>query len=66
MGLLMIRRRLAEQQYRPLLSQIVTDNEKWCLYVNAKNRKEWFSSNRKATPQSKADTQPRTLMLWIW
>ncbi|XP_052822023.1 histone-lysine N-methyltransferase SETMAR-like isoform X2 [Octopus bimaculoides] len=31
------------------LYHIVTDNVKWCLYVNMKQRKEWLSSNKQAT-----------------
>lgn len=35
------------------LSRIVTSDEKWCLYVSVKTRKEWLSSNREATPRAK-------------
>jgi hypothetical protein len=34
---------LARQQHQSVLSHIVTGNEKWCLYINFKQRKEWLS-----------------------
>jgi hypothetical protein len=30
--------------------RIVTGDEKWCVYVNMKQRKEWFSPKIQATP----------------
>lgn len=50
---------LPRQQHRSFVSQ--TGDEKWCVYINVKNRKEWFSSNKKVTPQSKTGTH---LLLW--
>ena len=63
---LLARHRLARQQHRPFLSQIVTGDEKWCLYINIKNRKEWLSPNEQATPRAKGGTHPRKVMLCIW
>jgi hypothetical protein len=37
---LLARHRLARQQHQSLLSRIVTGDEKWCLCVNFKQRKE--------------------------
>ena len=39
--------RLAREQLRPILSCIVTGDEKWCLYVNIRNRMEWLSQNKR-------------------
>lgn len=35
------------------LYRIVTGDEKWCLYVNMKKRREWVSPNKQATPRPK-------------
>lgn len=32
---------------------IVTSDKKWCLYVNMKQRKEWLSPDKRATPRAK-------------
>ena len=40
---LLARHRLARVQHRPFLSCIVTGDEKLCLYVNTRKRKEWLS-----------------------
>lgn len=58
--------RLSSQQHRPFLSPIVTGDETFCFYVNIKNRKQWVSSNRKASPPDKVGIHPRQLMLCIW
>ena len=52
---LLARHRLAREQHRPFLSCIVTGDEKWCLYVNIRKRKEWFSPNKRDTPRTKKD-----------
>jgi hypothetical protein len=43
------------QQYQSFLSHIVTGNEKWHLYVNFKQRKEWLSPDMQATPCAQPD-----------
>lgn len=50
---LLARHRLARQQHQPFLSRIITGDEKWCLYINFKERKEWLSLNKQATPRAK-------------
>ena len=40
------------------LYQIVTDDKKWCLYINMKQRKEWLSTGKQATPLVKQDLEP--------
>lgn len=40
---------------QPFLSHIVINDEKWHLYVNFKQRKEWLSPDKQAIPRPKAD-----------
>lgn len=63
---LLARHQLARDQHRPFLSNIVTGDEKWCLYINIRKRKEWLSPNKKATPRTKANAHPQKIMLCIW
>jgi histone-lysine N-methyltransferase SETMAR len=62
---LLARHRLAHQ-HQSFLSCILTGDEKWCLYVNFKQRKEWLSPDKQATPRAKPDIHPRKTMLCIW
>jgi len=48
------------------LYRIVTGDEKWCVYVNMKQRKEWLSPKKQATPQAKQELHPRNTMLCVW
>jgi histone-lysine N-methyltransferase SETMAR len=48
------------------LSHIVTGDEKWCLYVNFKQREEWLSPDKQATPHAKPDLHPCKTVLCIW
>lgn len=63
---LLARHRLAREQHKPFLSLIVTGDEKWCLYVNIKQRKEWVSRNEQAKPRVKSALHPKRSMLCIW
>lgn len=63
---LLARHRLAFQQHRPFLRLIVTGDEKWCLYVNMKQRKEWVCKNDKASPRVKPAIHSRKTMLCVW
>ncbi|KFD47381.1 hypothetical protein M514_11744 [Trichuris suis] len=49
-GSLLPRYRQAVAQRRLFFSQIITGDEKWCLYVNMKQRKEWLSPGKDPTP----------------
>ncbi|KAK6018491.1 hypothetical protein OSTOST_15919 [Ostertagia ostertagi] len=42
------------------LYRIVTGDEKWCLYLNRKHRKEWVSPNKQATPRNNSE-----LKVWL-
>ena len=48
------------------LYQIITRDEKWCLYVNMKQRKEWVAPGDTPKPRVKPDLHPRKTMICIW
>ncbi|KFD49132.1 hypothetical protein M513_09956 [Trichuris suis] len=50
---LLARHRQAVAHRRPFFSQIITGDEKWCLYVNMKQTKEWLSPGKDPTPRAK-------------
>jgi hypothetical protein len=58
--------RLARQQHQSFLSHIVTGAEKWCLYVNFKQRKEWLSLGNQITPCAKHDLHSCKAISCIW
>lgn len=60
------RHQQAVLKHRPFLSQIVTGDEKWCLYVNFNKRKGWVQSDEKPTPNVKPDLHPKKTMLCVW
>ncbi|KFD49143.1 hypothetical protein M513_09967 [Trichuris suis] len=49
-GSLPPRYRQAVAQRRLFSSQIITGDEKWCLYVNMKQTKKWLSPGKDPTP----------------
>lgn len=63
---LLARHRSAQDRHQSFLSRIVTGDEKWCLYVNFKQRKEWLSPQKQATPRPKPELHPRKTMLCVW
>ena len=44
---LLARHRLTREQHRSFLSCVVTGDEKWPLYANIRNGKEWMSPNKR-------------------
>ena len=48
------------------LYQIIVGNEKWCLYINTKQRKEWVAPGDMPNPRVKPDLHPRKIMICIW
>lgn len=51
------------------LYRIVTGDEKWCLYVNLRQRKEWMSPGELPKPRIKSDLHPKKTMIcvfWDW
>ncbi|KFD45610.1 hypothetical protein M513_13515 [Trichuris suis] len=65
-GSLLARYRQAVAQRRPFFNQIITGDEKWCLYVNMKQRKEWLSPGKDPTPRAKPKLHERKTMLSLW
>ena len=63
---LLARHRIARQMGHGFLSHIITGDEKWCLYVNLKVRKEWVSPNKQATPRAKQGLHPKKTLLCVW
>ena len=63
---LLARHRSTHGHKQRFLYRIVTGDEKWCLYVNMKQRKEWLSPKKQATPRAKKDLHPRKIMLCVW
>jgi hypothetical protein len=58
--------RVAHQHHQSFFPRIVTDNEKWRLYINFKQRKERLSPDKQATLHAKPDLHPCKTMLCIW
>ncbi|KFD46132.1 hypothetical protein M513_12998 [Trichuris suis] len=52
-GSLPTRCRQAVVPYRPSFSQIVTVDERWCLHVNTRQRKEWLNPGKDPTLRAK-------------
>lgn len=46
--------------------RIVTGDEKWVLYLNNENRKEWRGRNEDASPRVKDGLHPKKILLSIW
>ena len=58
--------RLTNGNNEQFLYAILTGHEKWCLYINMKQRKEWLSPPKKGTPRLKQDLHPHKTMLCVW
>ena len=41
-------------------------DEKWCLYINMKQRKEWVVPGDTPKPRVKPDLHPRKTMICVW
>lgn len=63
---LLARHRSTHSHKERFLYRIVTGDEKWCLYINMRQRKEWLSPDKKATPRAKQESHPRKIMLCVW
>ena len=48
------------------LYRIITGDEKWCLYINMKQRKEWVALGDTLKPRVKPDLHPRKTIICIW
>ena len=47
------------------LDYLITGDEKWCLYVNVKRRRQWLKPGQRPKPTSKAGLHPIKRMLSI-
>ncbi len=63
---LLARHRQALNEHQSFLKRIITGDEKWCMYVNMKQRKGWVSPNKQATPRVKPELHPQKTMLSVW
>ena len=45
---------------------IVTGDEKWCLCINMKQRKEWVASGDTPKPRVKPGLNPRKITICVW
>ena len=41
-------------------------DEKWCLFINIKQRKEWVAPGDMPKPRVKPDFHPRKTMICVW
>ena len=48
------------------LYRIVTGDEKWCLYVNMKQRKQYVAPGETPKPRIKQDLHPKKTMICVW
>ena len=60
------RHRATRGHKQRFLYQIVTGDEKWCLYINLKQRKEWVAPGDTPKPRVKPDLHPRKIMICVW
>ena len=59
-------RHRATRGHKQRLYQIVTGDEKWCLYINMKQRKELVAPGDMPKLRVKPDLHPRKTMICIW
>jgi len=48
------------------LDNVVTGDEKWCLYVNHTRKRQWVDAAEQPQPEPKADLHQRKVMLCVW
>jgi histone-lysine N-methyltransferase SETMAR len=48
------------------LDNVVTGDEKWCLYVNHTRKRQWVDAQQEPQPEPKSDLHPKKVMLCIW
>ena len=62
----LVRHRATRGHKQRFLYRIVTEDEKWCLYINMKQRKEWVAPGDTPKPRVKSDLHPRKTMICVW
>ena len=48
------------------LRNLITDNEKWLLYINHTHICQWLSADEMGTATSKSDLHSKKVMLGVW
>lgn len=48
------------------LSDVVTGDEKWVLYINRNRHHQWLSVDQLPEPEPKPDLHPKKVMLSVW
>ena len=59
------RHRATHGHKQRFLYRIVAGDEKWCLYINMKQRKEWVAPVDTPKPRVKPDLHPRKTMICV-
>ena len=62
----LIRYRATHGHKQCFLYQIVMGDEKWCLYINMKQRKEWVAPGNMPKLRVKPDLHPRKTLICVW
>ncbi|KAK6027056.1 transposase, partial [Ostertagia ostertagi] len=60
------RHRATHDHRNRFLHRIITGDEKWCLYANVKQRKQWICAGDTPTPRVRQDLHPEKIMLCVW
>ncbi|GFY58943.1 transposase [Trichonephila inaurata madagascariensis] len=60
------RQRATHSHKQRFLYRIVTGDEKWCLNINMKKRKEWVAPGDTLRPRVKPDLLPKKIMICVW
>ena len=48
------------------LDHLVTRDEKWVLYVNHTQKRQWVDAEEQAEPEPKADSHQKKFILSVW
>jgi histone-lysine N-methyltransferase SETMAR len=57
---------ITRQEREPFLHRIVTGDEKWVLYVNAKRTNQWLFPGQTPVPTAKPGLHPQKVLLCVW
>ncbi|GFY71969.1 transposase [Trichonephila inaurata madagascariensis] len=60
------RHRVTRGHKQRFLYRIVTEDEKWCLYINMYQRKEWRVPTDTPKPRVKHDLHPKKTIVSVW
>jgi histone-lysine N-methyltransferase SETMAR len=57
---------LSKRRHFNWLNNVITGDEKWCVYVNHTRKRQWIGAKEKALPQPKGELHPKKVMLSVW